>query len=158
MRFNSGVRLLVIEGEGVFGRHVSGLQQPPIQPLRPPFQLLQPGHPWTMVFRFATIQDTAEALERRSAVIRAAPAEQLLYTKATAPAGAVGMRPPADDFSVTAPQLRVVSASDTTTTASLSRTARASTVAASKELSSKLDKEAMRSLVQAQKNVLCLIV
>ena len=72
----------------------------------------------------AKAREAAEALERRSAVIRAAPAEQLLYTKATAPAGAVGMRPPADDFSVTAPQLRVVSASDTTTTASLSRTAR----------------------------------
>ena len=71
----------------------------------------------------AKAREAAEALERRSAVIRAAPAEQLLYTRATAPAGAVGMRPPADDFSVTAPQLRVVSASDTTTTASLSRTA-----------------------------------
>ena len=68
-------------------------------------------------------RETDEALEQRSAVIRAAPAESLMYTKATAPAGAVGMRPPADDFSVTAPQLRVVSASDTTTTASLSRTA-----------------------------------
>ena len=41
-------------------------------------------------------RETDEALEQRSAVIRAAPAEQLLYTKATAPAGAVGMRLPAD--------------------------------------------------------------
>ena len=31
-------------------------------------------------------RETDEALEQRSAVIRAAPAEQLLYTKATAPA------------------------------------------------------------------------
>ena len=79
----------------------------------------------------AKAREAAEALERRSAVIRAAPAEQLLYTRATAPAGAVGMRPPADDFSVTTPQLRVVSASDTTTTASLSRTAGGGAAAAS---------------------------